>query len=92
MYQLSITALPGNIPTELVADVSALVVGESIRVRDLQLPRDVTTDVDAEEPVALARIEVVELEEPEAEEAEEGAEGEGAEGESTGGESTDREG
>jgi large subunit ribosomal protein L25 len=93
LYQLEITALPGDIPTELTADISGLVVGESIRVGDLALPPGVTTDIDPEEPVAVARVEIVELEEPEVEEeaaegeaAEEGAEGEAAGGEARGGE------
>jgi large subunit ribosomal protein L25 len=88
LYQLSITALPGDIPTELTADISGLVVGDAIRVGDLQLPRGVTTDVDAEETVAVARVEVVELEEPEAAEegeAEAGEAGADAEGEAGGG-------
>jgi large subunit ribosomal protein L25 len=86
LYQLTITALPGNIPTELTADISGLVVGEAIRVGDLQLPRGVTTDVDPEEPVVVARVEVVELEEPEVEEGEagEGEAGEAGEGEAAG--------
>jgi large subunit ribosomal protein L25 len=85
LYHLAITALPGDIPTELTADVSELVVGDSIRVSDLRMPSGVTTDVDLDEPVAVARMEVVELEEPEAaEEAEEGAEGETAAGEGGG--------
>jgi large subunit ribosomal protein L25 len=80
LYQLEITALPGDIPTELTVDISGLAVGDLIRVGDLQLPRGVTTEIDPEEPVVVARAEVVvELEEAEVEEAE-AAEGEGAEG------------
>ncbi|MGH9118391.1 MAG: 50S ribosomal protein L25 [Acidimicrobiales bacterium] len=79
LYQLEITALPGNIPTELTADVTDLVVGDSIRVGDLRLPVGVTTDVEPEEPVVIARVEVVELEEPEEEVEGEAAEGEAAE-------------
>jgi large subunit ribosomal protein L25 len=91
LYQLTITALPGDIPTELTADISGLVVGEAIRVGDLQLPHGVTTDVDPEETVVVARVEVVELEEPEAVEAEE-AEGEAAEAEAAGGDTGGDEG
>jgi large subunit ribosomal protein L25 len=80
LHQLSITALPGEIPTELTLDISELGIGDSLRVSDLRLPAGVTTDVDGDEPVVLAKIEVIEVPEPEAEEAEE-AEGEAAEGE-----------
>jgi large subunit ribosomal protein L25 len=90
LYQLEITALPGDIPTEVTVDISGLVVGESIRVGDLRLPRGVTTDIDPEETVVVARVEVVELEEAEAEEVE-AAEGE-AEAEPAGGDTGGGEG
>lgn len=82
LHQLEITALPGNIPTELTIDISGLTIGDAIRVGDLQLPSGVTTEIDAEEPVVLAKFEVIEVpEEVPAEEEEEAAEGEAAEAE-----------
>ncbi|MGH9245649.1 MAG: 50S ribosomal protein L25 [Acidimicrobiales bacterium] len=90
LYHLDITALPTNIPTELTVDISHLQVGDSVHVSDLVLPEGVTTDADADETVAAARIQVAEVE-PEVaeEEAEEAVEGEAAEGEepAAGGES-----
>jgi large subunit ribosomal protein L25 len=84
LHQLSITALPGEIPTELTLDISGLGIGDALRVSDLRLPSGVTTDIDGEEPVVLAKIEVIEVPEPEAEEEAEAAEGEAAEGEAEG--------
>jgi large subunit ribosomal protein L25 len=79
LHYLEITALPGNIPTELTIDVSDLSIGDVVRVGDIGLPDGVTTEVDGEEPVVLAKVEVIEIpEEAPAEEGEE--EGEAAEG------------
>jgi large subunit ribosomal protein L25 len=97
MHSLTITAKPADIPNELAFDISALDIGDSVRVSDLTLPAGVTTEVDADEPVAMAKIEAVELpveEEVEGEEAVEGEAGEagaeagaeGAEASSGGGE------
>jgi large subunit ribosomal protein L25 len=83
LHQLSITALPGEIPTELTLDISGLGIGDALRVSDIRLPAGVTTDVDGEEPVVLAKIEVIEV--PEVEVAEE-VEGEEVEGEAPEGE------
>ncbi len=88
LHELSITAKPGAIPNEITVDISALEIGDTIRVGDLPLPAGVTTEVDPEDPVVIGASPVAE-ELPEEEEAEEGeaAEGvEGAERESTGGE------
>src|SRR5207244_9956436 len=42
---LAIECLPRDLPDRIVVDVSALNIGDSIHVRDLQLPPGVTTRV-----------------------------------------------
>lgn len=76
LFVLTVHARPADIPSAIEADISGLVIGESIRVADLKLPPNVSTDVDAESAVAVAQPpRVVTL----AAEAAEGAEGEAAE-------------
>lgn len=74
MFALTISAKPADIPTELVADISALEIGSTVRVGDITLPPGVTTDVDAEEAVVIGQPPAAEIEE----EVEEEAEGEEA--------------
>jgi large subunit ribosomal protein L25 len=76
MFTLSIHAVPAAIPTSIEVDVSALTIGDAIRVSDVALPSGVTTDVDPDSAVAIGQPPRV----VSAEEAGEGAEGEGAEG------------
>jgi len=76
LFSLHIEAMPQNIPGGIELDISALEIGDHLRVSDLDLPAGVTTDVDAETlvvTVAAPRVAV-------AEEGE-GEEGEGEEGE-----------
>ena len=40
---LAIECLPGDLPDRITVDVSALNIGDAIHVRDVQLPRGVTT-------------------------------------------------
>jgi large subunit ribosomal protein L25 len=54
LTSLSIRSTPEQIPQEITVDVSELEIGGALRVRDLALPRGVTTDVDPEEPVVIA--------------------------------------
>ena len=85
LFHLTVRAKPGSIPNELSIDVSALTIGESLRVSDLTLPAGVETDVDPEEAVVIGQApQAVEL--PEEAEAAEGEEGEVAEGEAAEGE------
>ncbi|CAN5528060.1 50S ribosomal protein L25 [soil metagenome] len=56
LFSLTVLAKPDSIPNELRVDVSNMTIGDSIRVGDLNLPAGVTTEVDAEEPVATAQI------------------------------------
>jgi large subunit ribosomal protein L25 len=79
LFHLTISAKPGSIPNELVADISGLTIGDAVRVGDLALPEGVETDVDPEEPVVIGSA-------PQAEEVSEGVEGEAAEGEAPAGE------
>jgi len=79
LFSLHIEAKPQDIPASLVLDISALEIGDHLRVSDLGLPADVTTDVDPEALVVTVAAPRVAVEEEV--EGEEGAEGEGAEGE-----------
>ncbi len=62
LFTLTVHAKPGDIPNELVVDVSHLTIGDSIRVKDLKLPSGVTTDVDPEEAVVLAQVSAAAIE------------------------------
>jgi large subunit ribosomal protein L25 len=86
LFNLTVTATPGDIPAAITYDVSGLTIGDSVRVGDLTLPRGVSTDVDAEEPVAVAQVsqaaqeaEALDMEAAAALEAEEGEAAEGVE-------------
>lgn len=52
---LLITAKPNDIPSGLSIDISALEIGGSLHVRDLDLPAGVTTSVDPDETVVSAQ-------------------------------------
>lgn len=81
MFTLAINAKPADIPNDLTVDISALALGDTIRVGDLSLPKGVTTDVDAEEPVVTTQIAAAVEDEGEATQGEgEGAEGEAGDG------------
>lgn len=51
-YMLTVKAKPGNIPTQIEADVSGLELGTQVRVGDLTMPAGVTTEVDEDTPIA----------------------------------------
>jgi large subunit ribosomal protein L25 len=55
VFSLTVHATPDRIPSSIEVDVTALRVGDMIRVGDLQLPEGVTTEVDAEDPVVVAQ-------------------------------------
>jgi large subunit ribosomal protein L25 len=78
LTSLSIRATPAAIPASIEVDITALSIGDTIRVADLTLPGGVTTDVDTDEPVVIARTGVTLEEEAPAEGAEGEAEGEAA--------------
>ncbi|MAT37015.1 MAG: 50S ribosomal protein L25 [Acidimicrobiaceae bacterium] len=80
LFSLTVDAPPTAIPNELEVDISALTVGDSVRVSDIGLPEGVTTDADPEETVAVGMItrstlEAMAAEEAAAAEGEEGEEG-----------------
>jgi large subunit ribosomal protein L25 len=78
MFSLTVRSRPADIPTHIEVDVSELVIGAAVRVSDLTLPAEVTTDVDPESIIAAGQPPRVQIEEvPEGE----AAEGEAAEGE-----------
>jgi large subunit ribosomal protein L25 len=75
LFQLTVEAMPGNIPVSIEIDVSELAIGDQLRVGDIPLPAGVETQAEADFVVAqVAAPRVVT-------EAEEGEEGEAAEGE-----------
>lgn len=51
IYDLHVECLPGNIPDAAEVDISALRIGESVRVADISIP-NVTILMDGELPVA----------------------------------------
>lgn len=82
MFSLTVQAKPGNIPNELVVDISGLHVGDTVRVGELKLPTGASTEVDAEEPVVVASFNTgaLEVEALDAEAAAEAAEDAAEEG------------
>jgi large subunit ribosomal protein L25 len=79
-HSLTVWAKPGNIPNSLEVDISELEINDTLKVSDIPLPEGVTTDVDAEDPVAVGSITRSALA------AEDEGEGEGVEGEGEGAE------
>lgn len=74
IHDLAVKCLPSRIPGVLTLDVSALEIGDSLHVRDIDLPEGVTSMIDGERTVcgvAAPRLE----EEPEEEEEGEEIEG-----------------
>ena len=55
LFSLTVHATPGRIPNAIDVDITALAVGDTIRVGDVRLPEGVTTDVDAEMPVVVGQ-------------------------------------
>jgi large subunit ribosomal protein L25 len=81
MHTLTVEGKPGQLPTEISHDVSAMELGDQLHVSDLKLPGDVVVVNDPSELIATISVPRG-LEPGEGEpEAEEGAEGEAAEGE-----------
>jgi large subunit ribosomal protein L25 len=52
LYALTVKAKPGHIPTAIDVDVSGLELGSQVKVSDVTLPSDLSTDVDGDTPVA----------------------------------------
>jgi large subunit ribosomal protein L25 len=74
MFNLTIEAMPGNIPLAIEIDVSALAIGDQLRVEDVPLATGVATQIEGDTVVAQVAA-------PRVATAEEAAEGELAEGE-----------
>ena len=78
LTSLTVHATPAQIPSNIEVDISALTVGDGVRVGDLTLPSGVTTDVSPDEVIVIASIPRAAVEEvPEGE----APEGQAAEGE-----------
>ena len=69
LFSLTVNAAPDSIPNELEVDISALTIGDSLRVADILLPVGVTTEMDPDETVAVGMITRSTLEAMAAEEA-----------------------
>lgn len=70
--EIELECLPTAIPEELTADVTALEIGQSLHIRDIQLPAGVTLITDGD--LSLASVAQPKAAEEEAPAAEEGAE------------------
>jgi large subunit ribosomal protein L25 len=83
IFMLTVEAMPGNIPTSIVVDISGLALGDQLRVSDLPIPPGVEVMHEPDELVAQVSIPrgLTEEEEAGVVEGEEGEEGEAAEGE-----------
>ncbi len=83
LFTPTVEAKPADIPTGVEADVSALNIGDQLRVAELPIPSGVSLQHEEDELVAQVVAPRVEVEEEpaEGEEGEEGEAGEGAEGE-----------
>lgn len=55
LFALVVQAVPARIPNEIAVDVSALAIGDTIRVGDVPLPDGVRTEVDRETPVVVGQ-------------------------------------
>jgi large subunit ribosomal protein L25 len=99
LRELTIEALPGDIPESITHDVSGMQLNDTIHVSDLTAPGPVTILDDPESVVASMNLPRLEVEEPEVEteteligedgepiEAPEGEAAEGGEGEAPAGE------
>ncbi len=65
LQSLAVQATPTNIPNGIEIDISDLELDGAIRVKDIKLPSGVTTSLDPEEPIVVAKATRAELE-PEA--------------------------
>jgi large subunit ribosomal protein L25 len=55
VFSLTVHATPARIPNGIDLDISAMVIGDAIRVGDVTLPSGVTTDVDPEVTLVVAQ-------------------------------------
>ncbi len=69
LRELTVTCLPSKLVDRLDLDVSGLDVGQSLHVRDIQLPEGIKTAMDSDQTVAAVNVPVVKAAKPEEEEA-----------------------
>ena len=67
-FTVAVMAKPEAIPNELSVDISEMVIGDTVRTGDLELPEGVELAGDPEELVASTSIRVIEIEESEVDE------------------------
>jgi large subunit ribosomal protein L25 len=79
LFNLTVEAMPGNIPVSIEIDVTGLAIGDQLRVDDIPLPEGVVTHAESDFVVAQVAAPRVATEETEGEEGE-GLEGAVAEG------------
>lgn len=88
--KLTVSALPKDLPDEIVVDITELSINDSIKIEDLERPNITFLDPPTSVAVAIKTQRAIEEEEEEGEEGAEGEEGgegaEGAEGKAEGGE------
>ena len=77
LHSLTVKATPDRIPHGIDVDISALEVGSTIRVADIDLPAGVETDVDPEAAVVIGQPPQAAAEAAAEATAEDGAEGSG---------------
>jgi large subunit ribosomal protein L25 len=77
--EINVEALPLEVPQHIEVDVSALGIGDSLRLSEIEVPAGVTFLDDPEETVLASVTQPTRVEEPEEAEGEEAAEGEGEE-------------
>lgn len=92
LREVEISCLPRAIPDEIVADVAALEIGDSLHVSDLPLPEGIELITDASLSVVSVILPKVVEEETEAAAEDEAAEGEAAEAPAEGAEEKPAEG
>ena len=83
-YEIEVSCLPGNLPDSIEVDVTDLELGDSLLIKDIVLPENVTCTEDPESTIFYVSLPKAQ-EEPEETEGEEEAE----EGESEGTEGTE---
>jgi len=55
LTSLAVQATPGNIPGHIEIDITELEMEGAIRVKDVKLPKDVTTELDPEEVIVTGK-------------------------------------
>ncbi|MDP9072654.1 MAG: 50S ribosomal protein L25 [Actinomycetota bacterium] len=55
LTSLPVNATPDAIPSSIELDISAMAIGDTIRVGDVALPSGVTTEVDPDEAIVIAQ-------------------------------------